>query len=70
MMRPMVSQSSADQTADGLLVGGGGEDVDQVLEVPGELRPGPGEGDGLTPDVVGGAPKAPQAGSHLQAPDP
>ena len=53
MIRPVVSQS-IDQATQGGLIHGGREPADQVLEVAGEVRAGPGEGDALGARAVGG----------------
>lgn len=52
------------------LVHGRGQPADQILEVAGEPRPGPGETDALGADTVVGAAKPAQIGAHVEPPVP
>src|SRR5680860_1502662 len=57
-----------DQPADRGLVGARGKPRDELLEIAGELRAGPGERDALDADAAGRALKAPQPSPDLQPP--
>ena len=57
------------EPADGGLVHLGGEEADEILQVGGVARTGPGEGDAFCPHAMIRAGQPPQLGTHLEAPD-
>jgi len=60
----------AHEAADRRLVGRRRQEPDEILEVGGEMRAGPGKGDGLDMNAMGGTQDPSQARPDLKAPGP